>query len=137
MIKMNKWTNEICNRYYSEEKMWNRFERRNKWILENYREIEKCDYLRRTSRSNWSVGNNETVTGKRRKSVRRVASRPGKSDRSIQNSRQNYFVNAIECLRKKKKKKIRRNFVEHSTCIYFILHNENLCFYFRENNLAF
>lgn len=41
---------------------------------------EKCDYLRRTSRSNWSAGNNETATGKRRKSVRPVASRPGKTD---------------------------------------------------------
>lgn len=63
---------------------------------------EKCDYLRRTSRSNWSVGNNETVTGKRRKSVRRVASRPGKSDSLIQNSHQNYIVNPIGCLCERK-----------------------------------
>lgn len=41
---------------------------------------EKCEYLRRTSRSNWSAGNNETATGKRHKSVRPVASRPGKTD---------------------------------------------------------
>lgn len=84
---------------------------------------EKCDYLRRTSRSNWSVGNNETVTGKRRKSVRRVASRPGKSDGLIQNSRQNYIVNPIGCLCERKKMK---DIVKYISYLYF-----------RENNLAF
>lgn len=84
---------------------------------------EKCDYLRRTSRSNWSVGNNETVTGKRRKSVRRVASRPEKSDSLIQNSRQNYIVNPIGCLCERKKMK---DIVKYISYLYF-----------RENNLAF
>lgn len=84
---------------------------------------EKCDYLRRTSRSNWSVGNNETVTRKRRKSVRRVASRPGKSDSLIQNSRQNYIINPIGCLCERKKME---NIVKYISYLYF-----------RENNLAF
>lgn len=63
------------------------------------------------------------MTGKRRKSVRRVASRPGKSDGLIQNSRQNYIVNPIGCLCERKKMK---DIVKYISYLYF-----------RENNLAF
>lgn len=69
---------------------------------------EKCDYLRRTSRSNWSAGNNETATGKRRKSVRPVASRPGKTDSKF--APELFPVNPDRMFNlNKKKKKNRRN----------------------------
>lgn len=94
---------------------------------------EKCDYLRRTSRSNWSAGNNETATGKRHKSVRPVASRPGKTDSKF--APELFPVNPDRMFNLNKKKKSKKLL---NVYILSFPRNENLYLYFREKyNLAF
>ena len=92
---------------------------------------EKCEYLRRTSRSNWSAGNNETATGKRHKSVRPVASRPGKTDSKF--APELFPVNPDRMFNlNKKKKKNRRNcwtfifYHFHEMKIYIFILGKNI-----------